>query len=67
MKPSSRWSLFASLGLLLASLMLAGCAPDHGDPWINSGQKARLGEDVELDEQRQQQLRDRAHTGQRQR
>ena len=67
MKPSSRVSFVALPGLLLAALLLAGCSAHHGDPWINAGQKARLGDQIELDEQKQQQLRDRAKAGQRQR
>lgn len=67
MKPSIRVSFIALPGLLLAALLLAGCTSYHGDPWINSGQEARLGDQIKLDEQKQQQLRDRAKAGQRQR
>ncbi len=67
MNAPSRLALFAPMTLLLASMMLVGCGSDHGDPWINPGQKERLGDEIKLDEHRQQQLRDRAHTGQRQR
>lgn len=67
MQPSSRFFLLAPAALLLASATLTGCHSDHGDPWVAPGQEQRIGDALELDEQRQQQLRDRAKQGQRQR
>jgi len=61
----SPWLRVLAAALLAA--VLTGCAPDHGDPWVNPGQQARLGDAMEQDEDRQQQLRDRAQRGQRQR
>lgn len=59
------WSL---PGLVVVTALLIGCSADHHDePWINPGQAERLGEHDQRDEQTQQQLRDRARSGQAQR
>ncbi len=63
-------SLSPWLRLLVAASLaavLTGCAPDHGDPWVNPGQQVRVSDAMEQDEERQQQLLDRAQRGQRQR
>ncbi len=66
MQSASRCVFLASAALLVSALLI-GCGTDHGDPWIAPGQEQRVGDALELDEQRQQELRDRAKRGQRQR
>jgi len=59
------WSL---PGLVFVTALLVGCSAEHHDePWINPGQAERIGERDQRDEQTQQQLRDRARSGQAQR
>ena len=53
--------------VLTAPLALVGCTEHHDEPWINPGQAERIAERDQRDEQTQQQLRDRARSGQAQR